>query len=83
MTPIPMNENILVEIIDEKEVKGVFLGENKTKPKTAKILAFSANCQNKNLEIGKSVYLSKWEMIPNGDSETEFFVSEKAVIAQF
>lgn len=80
----PLNENVLVEIIENKtEVKGVFLGENKTKPKVGKILAFSEKCENKNLEVGKSVYIGKWELIPNGDSETEFFVPEKALIAVF
>lgn len=78
----PMNDNILVEIEDEK-TDGVFYGEDRTKPKTATILAFSNKCENKNFEIGKKVYLRKYEMIPNGDLDKQFFVSEKAVIGMF
>ena len=76
----PMNDNLLIEIEDEVEIKGVFYGEDKIKPKTAKILAFSDKCENKNFEIGKKIYLRKYEMIPNGDSDKQFFISEKAVL---
>ena len=37
--------------------------------------------KNKNFEKGKTVVINKYEMIPNGDSEDEFFVSEKAIVA--
>ena len=78
----PMNEYLLVKVEDEKE-DGVYLGEDNTKPKTAEILAFSDKCENKNLEVGKKVYLRKYEMIPNNDTTDEFFISEKAVIGMF
>ena len=79
----PMNDNLLIKIEDEVETKGVFYGEDKNKPKTATILAFSDKCENKNFEVGKKVYLRNFETIPNGDSTDEVFVSEKAVIAMF
>ena len=78
----PMNEYLLVKVEDEKK-GGIYLGEDNTKPKTAEILAFSDKCENKNLEVGKKVYLRKYEMIPNNDITDEFFVSEKAVIGMF
>jgi co-chaperonin GroES (HSP10) len=78
----PMNEYLLVKIEDEKK-GGVYLGEDNAKPKIAEILAFSDKCENKNLEVGKKVYLRKYEMIPNNDTADEFFVSEKAVIGMF
>lgn len=77
----PMNDFLLVRIIEEKG--NVYLGENNDKPKTAEILAFSDKCENKNFEVGKKVNLRKYEMITNGDTTDEFFVSEKAVIAMF
>ena len=77
----PMNELLLVRVEDKKD--SVYLGEDANKPKTAEILAISDKCENKNLEVGKKVYLRKYEMIPNGDFADEFFVSEKAVIAMF
>ena len=78
----PMNEFLLVKVIEEEKGK-VYLGENNDKPKTAEILAFSDKCENKNLEVGKKVYLRKCEMIPYEDTIDEFFVSEKAVIGMF
>ena len=78
----PMNEYLLVKVEDE-EKGGVYLGEDNSKPKIVKILAFSDKCENKNLEVGKKVYRRKYEMIPNGDATDEFFVSEKAVIGMF
>ena len=79
----PMNDNLLVKTEDKKKEGSVFLGEDKSKPKVATILAFSEKCENKNFKEGKNVYLKNYEMIPNGDSIDEFFVSEKAVIAMF
>ncbi len=79
---IPMNEYVLVKLEDNKE-KGVYFGENKDKPKIGEILAFSKECKNKNFEVGKKVSINRYEMISNGDSEDEFFVSEKAIIAMF
>ena len=82
MNPIvPMNDYILVKLEDEKKSNGVYFGENKNKPKSGIILAFSKECKNKNLEENKKVLINKYEMIPLDDSETEFFVSEKAIIA--
>ena len=78
----PMNEFLLVKVIEEEKGK-VYLGENNDKPKTAEILAFSDKCENKNFEVGKKVNLRKYEMITNGDTTDEFFVSEKAVIGMF
>lgn len=78
----PMNDFLLVRMVEE-EKGNVYLGENNDKPKTAEILAFSDKCENKNFEIGKKVNLRKYEMIANGDTTNEFFVSEKAVIAMF
>ena len=78
----PMNDNLLVEI-EDKKTDGVFYGEDRNKPKTATILAFSDKCENKNFEVGKKVFIKKYEMIPNGDSDKQFFVSEKAVIGMF
>lgn len=79
---IPMNEYVLVKL-ENNETKGVYFGDNKDKPKIGKILAFSKECKNKNFEVGKKVSINRYEMIPNGDSEDEFFVSEKAIIAMF
>ena len=83
MTQIkPMNDFLLVKLEDKKE-DGVYLGEDKSKPKIAEILAFSDKCENENFEVGKKVYLRKFEMIPYDDSNTDFFISEKAVIGMF
>ena len=79
---VPMNEYVLVKI-ENKETKGVYFGENKDKPKEGTILAFSAECKNKNFEVGKKVLINRYEMIANGDTEDEFFVSEKAIVAMF
>jgi co-chaperonin GroES (HSP10) len=79
---IPMNDMLLVRIIEEDK-KEVYFGENQNKVKTAEILAFSEKCDNKNFEIGKKVFINRYEMIPNGDSDVEFFVTEKAIIAMF
>lgn len=79
---IPMNEYILVKLEDNK-TKGVYFGENKDKPKEGIILAFSTECKNKNFEVGKKVIINRYEMIPYGDTEDEFFVSEKAIVAMF
>ena len=79
---IPMNEYVLVKLENNK-AKGVYFGDDKDKPKIGEILAFSKECKNKNFEVGKKVSINRYEMIPNGDSEDEFFVSEKAIIAMF
>lgn len=79
---IPMNEYVLVKV-EDKKTEGVYFGENKDKPKEGTILAFSKECKNKNFEVGKKVSINRYEMIPNGDSEDEFFVSEKAIVAMF
>lgn len=79
----PINDFILIKIEEEKK-GNVFLGEDKNKPKIVEILAFSDKCENKNLEVGKKSYIrNNYEMIPNGNSTYEFFVSEKAIIAIF
>ena len=79
---IPMNEYILVKLEDNK-TKGVYFGDDKDKPKIGEILAFSKECKNKNFEVGKKVSINRYEMIPNGETKDEFFVSEKAIIAMF
>ena len=53
------------------------------KPKEGTILAFSVECKNKNFEVGKKVIINRYEMIPYSDTEDEFFVSEKAIVAMF
>ena len=80
---IPMNEYVLVKLAKKEETKLVYFGDDKDKPKIGEILAFSKECKNKNFEVGKKVSINRYEMIPNGDSEDEFFVSEKAIIAMF
>lgn len=79
---IPMNEYVLVKLEDNK-TKGIYFGDDKDKPKIGEILAFSKECKNKNFEVGKKVSINRYEMIPNGNSEDEFFVSEKAIVAMF
>ena len=79
---VPMNEYVLVKV-EDKKTEGVYFGENKDKPKEGTILAFSAECKNKNFEVGKKVIINRYEMIPYGDTEDEFFVSEKAIVAMF
>ena len=79
---IPMNEYVLVKL-ENDETKGVYFGDDKDKPKIGKILAFSKECKNKNFEMGKKVSINRYEMIPNGETKDEFFVSEKAIIAMF
>lgn len=79
---VPMNEYVLVKV-EDKKTDGVYFGENKDKPKEGTILAFSAECKNKNFEVGKKVLINRYEMIANGDTEDEFFVSEKAIVAMF
>ena len=79
---VPMNEYVLVKLEDNK-TKGVYFGDDKDKPKIGEILAFSKECKNKNFVVGKKVSINRYEMIPNGDSKEEFFVSEKAIIAMF
>ena len=79
---VPMNEYVLVKV-EDKKTEGVYFGENKDKPKEGTILAFSTECKNKNFEIGKKVIINRYEMIPYGDTEDEFFVSEKAIVAMF
>ena len=78
----PMSEYVLVKK-KKKKTEGVYFGENKDKPKEGTILAFSAECKNKNFEVGKKVIINRYEMIPHGDTEDEFFVSEKAIVAMF
>ena len=79
---VPMNEYVLVKVEDEK-TEGVYFGENKDKPKEGTILTFSVECKNKNFEVGKKVIINRYEMIPYSDTEDEFFVSEKAIVAMF
>ncbi len=79
---VPMNEYVLVKV-EDKKTEGVYFGENKDKPKEGTILAFSTECKNKNFEVGKKVIINRYEMIPYGDTEDEFFVSEKAIVAMF
>ena len=79
---VPMNEYVLVKV-EDKETEGVYFGENKDKPKEGTILAFSTECKNKNFEEGKKVIINRYEMIPYGDTDDEFFVSEKAIVAMF
>lgn len=79
---IPMNEYVLVKL-EDNETKGVYFGDDKDKPKIGEILAFSKECKNKNFEVGKKVSINRYEMIPNGETKDEFFVSEKAIIAMF
>lgn len=79
---VPMNEYVLVKV-EDKKTEGVYFGENKDKPKEGTILAFSTECKNKNFEVGKKVIINRYEMIPYGDAEDEFFVSEKAIVAMF
>ena len=79
---IPMNEYVLVKL-ENDETKGVYFGDDKDKPKIGEILAFSKECKNKNFEVGKKVSINRYEMIPNGETKDEFFVSEKAIIAMF
>lgn len=77
---IPMNEYVLVEL-EEKKKDGIYMGDDKDKPKIGKILSFSKECKNKNFEVGKNVVINRYEMIPNGDEANQFFVSEKAIVA--
>lgn len=77
---IPMNDYLLVKV-EEMKTKGVYIGEDKNKPKEGIILAFSKECKNKNFEEGKKVVINRYEMIPHGDTTDEFFVSEKAIVA--
>ena len=79
---VPMTEYVLVKV-EDKETEGVYFGENKDKPKEGTILAFSTECKNKNFEEGKKVIINRYEMIPYGDTDDEFFVSEKAIVAMF
>ena len=79
---MPMNEYVLVKL-EDNETKGVYFGDDKDKPKIGEILAFSKECKNKNFEVGKKVSINRYEMIPNGETKDEFFVSEKAIIAMF
>ena len=79
---VPMNEYVLVKV-EDKKTEGVYFGENKDKPKEGTILAFSVECKNKNFEVGKKVIINRYEMIPYDDTEDEFFVSEKAIVAMF
>ena len=78
---VPMNDYLLVKVMEPSKTEGVYFGEDKSKPKEGTIIAFSAECKNKNFEKGKTVVINKYEMIPNGDSEDEFFVSEKSIVA--
>lgn len=77
---VPMNDYLLVKI-EEKKVEGIYFGENRDKPKIGEIITFSKECKNKNFEVGKKVIINRYEMIPYGDTEDKFFVSEKAIIA--
>ena len=79
---VPMNEYVLVKV-EDKKTEGVYFGENKHKPKEGTILAFSAECTHKNFEVGKKAIINRYEMIPHGDTEDEFFVSEKVIVAMF
>ena len=77
---VPMNDYLLVKV-EEKKVEGIYFGENKDKPKIGEIITFSKECKNKNFEEGRKVVINRYEMIPYGDTEDEFFVSEKAIVA--
>jgi co-chaperonin GroES (HSP10) len=77
-----MNEYLLVKLLEEDKTQ-IFLGENKNSPKKATIIAFSDECKNKNFELGKTVVLNRYDMIPYNEEEKEFFVSEKAVLGMF
>ena len=79
---VPMNDYLLVKI-EEKKVEGIYFGENRDKPKIGEIITFSKECKNKNFEVGKKIIINRYEMIPYGDTEDEFFVSEKAIVAMF
>ena len=79
---VPMNEYVLVKV-EDKKTEGVYFGETKDKPTEGTILDFFAECKNKNCEVGKKVIINRYEMIPHGDTEDEFFVSEKAIVAMF
>jgi hypothetical protein len=77
-----MNEYLLVRL-EKQENAGVYLGEDKSFPKKAEILAFSDECKNKNFIVGKTIMLNKYEMIPYDRENDIFFVSEKAVLGMF
>lgn len=77
---VPMNDYLLVKV-EEKKVEGIYFGENRDKPKIGEIITFSKECKNKNFEEGRKVVINRYEMIPYGDTEDEFFVSEKAIVA--
>lgn len=79
---IPMNDYVLVEVVEPK-TKGVYFGEDNSKAKEGTILAFSNECKNKNFEKGKKVLINHYELIPVADSDSMYFVSEKAIIAMF
>lgn len=79
---IPMNDYVLVEIVEKKN-EGLYFGEDKSKAKEGTILAFSNECKNKNFEKGKNVLINHYELIPVADSDSMYFVSEKAIIAMF
>ena len=85
MEHTPMNDYLLIRLedTDNKKEGELYFGEVKNKPKIGEILAFSKECKNKNFEVGKKVQIMKYDMIPNGDSEVEVFVSEKAIIDMY
>ena len=78
---VPMNDYLLVKLIEEEKTEGVYFGENKDKPKKGIILAFSKECKNKNFEIEKEVVINRYEMIPYDENEDKYFVSERAIVA--
>ena len=77
-----MNEYLLVQLLEEEKTE-IYLGEDKNKPKKATVIAFSDECKNKNFEVGKTVILNRYEMIPYDEGEKKFFVSEKAVLGMY
>lgn len=80
---IPMNDYLFIKLDEEEKTKGVYFGEDKNKLKKGTILAFSKECKNKNFEVGKKVAINRYETISYGDTDDEFFVSEKAIVAMF
>ena len=79
----PRLNKVYTQLDEEEKTKGVYFGEDKNKLKKGTILAFSKECKNKNFEVGKKVAINRYETISYGDTDDEFFVSEKAIVAMF
>ena len=80
---LPMNEYLLVQLNEDEKKTQIYYGEDKNKPKTATILAFSEKCENKNFQVGKTVHINRYEMIPYNEIEKKYYVSEKAILGMF